>query len=87
MWRDIGNQTQSMTQISVKCIWNFHGSRSREIAQHFLEHTREFFDNNHLKFSDSTVFKINDYHHQACLVIDESISAVIQKALKPHEIK
>ncbi|EKD42102.1 MAG: hypothetical protein ACD_73C00330G0003 [uncultured bacterium] len=72
--------------IGKKCIWNFHGPRSSEIAQHFLEHTKEFFSNNHLTFKDSTVLKINDYHHQACLFIDEALQETVQKALKPHEI-
>ena len=68
----------------VKLIWDFKGSNTEKMATHYNKHLIDFFESKSLQLHYSGVESINDYHHLAYAVVNESDVNIVKHLLKPH---
>lgn len=68
----------------VKLIWEFRGIDSKKTAEHHLLHLQDFARIEQVRDPVFGVEVINNYSHQAFMVVDSEIMNDIRTRLKPH---
>ncbi len=68
----------------LKLIWDFRGPDAEQIAKHHLIHLKEYISMHALNISITGVEPLNEIHHIAYMVVDESEMKPIRDALRPH---
>lgn len=68
----------------LKLIWDFRGTDAEQIAKHHLIHLKEYIAMESLDVSVTGVEMINEMHHIAYMVVEESEMKPVRDALRPH---
>jgi len=68
----------------LKLIWDFRGPAGGKTAEHHLTHLKEYLKIQQMDISILGTESLNEMHHIAYLVCDESEMIGLRDALKPH---
>ncbi|MBZ9651587.1 hypothetical protein [Psychroflexus montanilacus] len=68
----------------IKLIWDFRGPNAEKTAEHHEIHLRDFIKMNAMEGHITGVEPVNEFHHIAFLVVEESQMKDLRDRLKPH---
>lgn len=63
-----------------------HGLHAHGTAEHHAKHLGEFAQKQNIELHDVGVEKLSDVFSAAYMIINESDSKMIEKALRPHHV-
>ena len=69
-----------------KFTWQFNGYDSLKIAEHQMNHLKEFFEREKIDILDIGTKNINEFVSISFVIADEKFEETIKNALKPHFI-
>ena len=68
----------------IKFIWDFRGPDAKKIAEHHCIHLNEYIEKEGLDLKIVGEEQVNEFHHIAFMVIEESQMKIHRDALRPH---
>lgn len=68
----------------IKLIWDFKGEDSLKMAEHHCIHLREFVLIDKTPFVEINLFKVNQLHTIAFIVVEGEFMISFRDKLKPH---
>ena len=74
-----------MINKKAKLIWDFYGSNGRRIAEHHLNHLKEFCEIESISLKKSGIEKINSNAFEVYLVVEMKCVEKIKNKLKPNK--
>jgi len=69
-----------------KLVWEMHGPHAHGTAEHHAVHLAEFAEKEKIELFNSGVEKLSDMFSAAFMIIKESDSETVEKALRPHHV-
>ena len=68
----------------VKLIWDFRGTDTQKMAEHYNKHLVEFFESKNINLIESGFTEISEMHHITYAIIDKLDVNTVKDPLKPH---
>ena len=68
----------------IRLVWDFHGTDSKETAEHHAKHLVQFAVKEKLSINVTGVIEISDVHFYAFLDVEQSEMIKVRDALRPH---
>ncbi|MFT4661125.1 MAG: hypothetical protein ACI8XB_001396 [Patiriisocius sp.] len=68
----------------IRLVWDFHGSDSKETAEHHAKHLIQFAEKEKLSINVTGVEEISDQHFYAFLDVAKTEMIKVRDALRPH---
>lgn len=70
--------------VKKKFTWQFNGYDSLKIAEHQMNHLKEFFEREKIEILDIGTKNINEFVSISFVIADEKFEESIKNSLKPH---
>ena len=68
----------------LKLIWDFRGPDAKQIAIHHEIHLKDYIKIENTELNITGTEQLDNLHHTAFMVVNESEMKPIRDALKPH---
>ena len=68
----------------IRLVWDFHGTDSKETAEHHVKHLIQFAKKEKLAIIVTGVEKVSDVHFYAFLDVEQTEMIKVRDALRPH---
>ncbi len=73
-----------MKQEKVKLIWDFRGTDTQKMSEHYNKHLVEFFESKKINLIESGFTKVSEMHHISYAVINKLDVNFVKHSIKPH---
>ena len=68
----------------VKLIWDFRGTDTQKMAEHYNKHLVEFFESKKINLIESGFTRVSEMYNFTYAVIDKLDVNNVKDAIKPH---